>query len=321
MKTCLIYGHDGLDLDVTYNLTSFYKGLGFNVFFSRKLHNADLLVVLRALDLEIDISAFHYSLVHIYDYTGWDYDAFIRTIDHRITFIFCTSETKKTRISEKLNFPQNQIFIALPPVDITLWSKKLKDVKYNLVHIGNSKEFTDTDIIKVQFNEAIGYFKPHVWGSGWRVSNELYHGKAGLFQVSSIYSKSKFALGLMYPFQREVTFSGRFWHAPLNGCFLLSEPGLFTQKIPGIIETDYSINDIKNKTEGNFDRKTLQKESQEFWKKEYSITLGCVTSTLGYIRHNHFYARNFFPFLYLRGFNILIKCYQKARLSYLIKRK
>lgn len=321
MKTCLIYGHDGLDLDVTYNLTSFYKGLGFKVFFSRKLYKADLLVVLRALDLEIDISAFHYSLVHVYDYTGWDYDAFVRTIDHSITFIFCTSEIKKARLTEKLNFPQDQIFIALPPVDVTLWSKKLKDVKYNLIHIGNFKEITEIDNINVQFNKAIGHFKIHVWGSGWMVNNDLYHGKAGLFQVSSIYSKSEFAFGLMYPFQREVTFSGRFWHAPLNGCFLLSEPGLYTQKMPGIIETDYSINDVTKKIEGNFDRKTLQKESQEFWEKQYRITLGYVTPTLSFIKNNNFYAGNYLTFLYLRGLNILIKCYQKSRLSYFIKRK
>ena len=173
----------------------------------------------------------------------------------------------------------------------------------------------------MRFNEAIGHFKPHIWGSGWMVNNELYHGKAGLFQVSSIYSKSEFAFGLMYPFQREVTISGRFWHAPLNGCSLLSEPGLYTQKIPGIIETDYSINDITKKIERNSDRKTLQKESQEFWEKQYRITLGYVTSTLSILRNNHFTVIDFFIFLYLRGFNILIKCYQKSGLSCLVKRK
>ena len=321
MKTCLIYGNDGLDLDVTYNLSSFYKGLGFKVFFSGKLYNADLLIVTRALDLEIDMSAFHYSLIHVYDYTGWDFDNFVRTVDHRMTFIFCTSETKKARLTEKLNFPPSQIFLALPPVDVILWSKKLKDVKYHLIHIGNFKPISDTDNIKVQFNKAISFFKPHIWGKGWMVNNDLYHGKAGLFQVSSIYSMSEFALGLMYPFQREHTYSGRFWHAPLNGCYLLSEPGLYSQKVPGIIETDYSINDISEKIERNSDRKTLQKESQEFWNKQYDITLGYVASSLSNLKNNKFNANYFFTFLWLRVFNILIKWYQKAGLSTLFKRK
>ncbi len=56
MKTCLIYGHGGLDLDVTFNLLYFYKRLGFKTYFSEKLYDADLLVVVRAINKVLDLT-------------------------------------------------------------------------------------------------------------------------------------------------------------------------------------------------------------------------------------------------------------------------
>lgn len=321
MKTCLIYGHDGLDLDVTYNLRSFYRKLGFRVFFSRILYDADILVVTRALDREINLSGMHYALIHVYDYTGWDYDAFVRSVDQGKTYIFCTSESRKERLINQLNFPEDKIFIALPPVDVTIWCKKLKDLKYPKVHIGNFKQIADNDTIRILFNEALTHLNIHIWGSGWKGFNKLYHGKAGLFQVSSIYSKSEFAFGLMYPFQRGNTFSGRFWHAPLNGCSLLSEAGYFTSKIPGIIETDYSLDDIKEKTDCKTDRKKVQKESIEFWEKQNEITLGYIKITLISFKEQRFSTLNYLNFIHKKICNTLFKCYQKSGLSRFIIRK
>jgi hypothetical protein len=323
LKTCLIYGHDGLDLDVTYNLQSFYRRLGFKVFFSKNLYNADLLVVIRAFDRESNISNHNFKLIHIYDYAGWDYDAFVYTIDHSRTYIFCTSEARKERLTAKLNFPGDRIFIALPPVDIEIWSKKLKHPDYRLVHIGNFKPIIDLDKTRDLFYQAINHFNVQVWGTEWKgLKKELCHGKAGLFEVSSIYSKSEYAFGLMYPFQREVTFSGRFWHAPLNGCCLFSEPGLFTQKIPGIIETDYSFADIGIKIEERIDRKKVQKKAIEFWEYQKMITLEYVRSTLvGIFEKHKFNASIFLNFFCIRIINILIKCYQKSGMSGLIIRK
>jgi hypothetical protein len=313
MKTCLIWGNDGLDLDLTYNLVSFYKDLGFNVFFSWTLHKADLLIVTRAMDRGTDVSSFNFRLVHIYDYTGWDYDSFLLNTDPHKTFIFCTSEEKKARLAEKNNFPGDHIFVAFPPVDTAQWSKKLKKLKYEFVHIGNHKPIIGSDKFKEKFDEAIVHFRPHLWGSGWRIKDKSYRGKAGLFRVSSIYSGSRFAFGLMFPFQRDVTFSGRFWHAPLNGCILLSEPGVYAGKMPGVIETDYSIEDIVRKTSGNFDRKEVQEKAQEYWKKQNSNTMGHVKPTLLMITDDYFILNKFLLYIRFRAFNILIKLYQKCK--------
>jgi hypothetical protein len=125
MKTCLIYGHNGLDLDVVFYIRSFYRKLGFKVFFSDKLCDADLLVVVRAVDKPINIKPYNFLQVHVFDYGGWDYDAFINSINHNITYIFCTSELKRKRLINLLNFPTSHTYIALPPVDINIWSKKI----------------------------------------------------------------------------------------------------------------------------------------------------------------------------------------------------
>lgn len=314
MKTCLIYGQNGLDLDVTLNLRSFYKKLGLKVFFSDKLHPADLLVVVRAVDKEINIEPFNYSLVHVYDYGGWDYDAFVQTIDHSKTFIFCTSEAKKERLIEKLNFPKKQVYIALPPVDTSLWSKAIKKIKYDFVHIGNFKPIVDEDIFKLRFNKAISYFRSNLWGLGWKSNEEVYHGKAGLFEVSKIYAQSKFSFGLMYPFQREVTFSGRFWQAPLNGCFLFSEPGLYSQKIPGVIETDYTIKDINNKLNQMTSSLELQQKAKQFWENQSNITLSYVKPTFKLLEKNNFKIVKYLSFIKLSVINILKVYYQKLLL-------
>lgn len=321
MKTCLIYGHNGLDLDVTLNLCSFYRRLGFKVFFADKLYDADLLVVLRAVDAEIDISPYHYSLIHVYDYVGWDYDAFVNTVGHSITFIFCTSPKKRERLIRELHFPEENVFVALPPVDVKLWSKSIKDVQYEIVHIGNFKPISNGDPIKQLFNEAIIHFKTNVWGMGWTIDKNYYHGRTTLFTVSSIYAKSKFALGLMYPFQRDVTFSGRFWQAPLNGCSVFSEYGLFTSNLPGVIETDYSINDLERKIEKKVDRIALQIKAREFWIKKYEETLNLVMPTFMIMKDTGFNWKKLCLYGYLSMNNIFRLYYQKWSLFKIIKNK
>jgi hypothetical protein len=318
MKTCLIYGHNGLDLDVTLNLRSLYRQLGFKVFFSDKLLDADLLVVVRAVDKPININVFSFLQVHVFDYGGWDYDSFVNSINHKITYIFCTSELKRIRLINLLNFPESQVYIALPPVDTNIWSKKIKEVQYEIVHIGNYKPINEVDSIKVRFNEILSYFKINVWGLGWQLDTNLYHSKVGLFDVSNIYSSSKYALGLMYPFQRDVTFSGRFWHAPLNGCCVFSEKGLYTSKIPGVIETDYTIEDFEHKSSIKIDRFALQEESIKFWATKNRQTISLISEILDQVSFNSLGTKKYLIYFFYFLHNTFREFYQKFSLFKLI---
>lgn len=282
MKTCLIYGQNGLDLDVALNLVAFYKNLGFKTYFSEKLLDANLLVIVRAVDHPLNISDKNYGQVHMYDYGGWGYDACVESLPYEKTYIFTTSEKHKDHIITTLDFPKKQIFIALPPVETKIWVEKSNSKTYDFVHIGNFKKIEDKDEVRERFNQAMLHLNTNIWGMGWDALQlgKKYHGKAGLFDVSKIYSKAKYALGLMYPFQRAVTFSGRFWHAPLNGCYLLSEPGLYSKEFPGIIETNYHTEEIGNLTSKLDDAPVLQQKAIQFWENQKKMHFDLIKSIL-----------------------------------------
>jgi hypothetical protein len=307
-------------MDVTYNLRSFYSKLGFRVFFSRSLHDADLLVVTRPLDKVVNTRGFRFSLVHVFDYTGWSFDRFVHSFDYSITYIFCTSDAGRERLVNKLGFPGDHAFIALPPVDVSLWCRRLRRIKYKLVHIGNFKHLTSPDEYQERFIKAIRQMNINLWGLGWKdFGNRLYNGRVGLFGVSRVYSESEYSLGLMYPFQRDVTYSGRFWHAPLNGCCLLSEPGYYTKLIPGIVETDYSAPDIKGKIQLITDREKIQQDSSRFWKAEYYKTQTLVLNTLKEFNTVYFSWRRLAVFGYMSFLNTLMRIWQQAGISALLR--
>jgi hypothetical protein len=312
MNTCLIYGHSGLDLDVTMNLVAFYRRYGFVVMFSNKLYDANLLVVIRGVDRLIDFPNYSYDLVHVYDYGGWDFDALLRSLPKEISYVFCTSAEKAYRIGQ-LGFPFENIFLALPPVEICLWKKKIKKVKQFAVHIGNYKPIDASDGMKVRFNNALNRLDVNIWGLNWQVviDKSRYHGKIGLFNVSDVYASSVFGLGLMYPFQRNVTFSGRFWQAPLNGCHVFSEPGLYTAEMPGIVETDYSVDDLESKFAGIIDRQALQVAAVDYWKSQHEKTSRYVNSTLRKIKVRKFSIGYLIMVFILRRLNQLRILYQK----------
>jgi hypothetical protein len=269
MKRCLIFGQNGLDLDVTLNLVAFYKKLGFDTIFSTKLTKADLLVIVRPIDAPLVISKFGYTQIHIYDYVGWLYDACLKSLDLGITYIFTTNEKQRKYLLDTIRMPKDHVYVSLPPVECSLWVEKSVIRKYKYVHVGNYKKIRENDEFRDRFNSAMEKLGVDIWGISW-VKSDLYnyHGKAGLFNVSKIYAKSKCALGLMYPFQREVTYSGRFWHAPLNGCLLVSEPGLYTKYFPGVIETDYTLKDLSKINLEIIDHQKIQSEAIAFWCRQ-----------------------------------------------------
>jgi hypothetical protein len=62
----------------------------------------------------------------------------------------------------------------------------LRILNYNILYIGNYKQIIENDPIKEIFNETISYFKTCIWGLGWHLDKNLYHGQASLSDVSKI---------------------------------------------------------------------------------------------------------------------------------------
>lgn len=269
MKTCVIYGQNGLDLDVALNLTVFYKKLGFKTIFSSKLIGANLIVILRAVDSPLVLpEGFWYDQMHIYDYGGWEYESFIRSVDKSKAFFFTTSPEMSEKLKGEFSIDENKVSIMLPPVEVELWVSKVRKKEYDFVHIGNFKKDIQ-DLYRTNFLNTLDELNVKIWGLGWPERfKRNYLGKAGLFEVSKIYSKSKLALGLMYSFQRSTTFSGRFWHAPLNGCCLLSEPGKYSRAFPGVIEVEYNSTLNLATKFTHLDNQAIQNEAIGFWRKE-----------------------------------------------------
>jgi hypothetical protein len=183
---------------------------------------------------------------------------------------------------------KENVEILLPPVYTKHWvSRKKLKAKYLVTHIGNYKPYYagQGDPYAREFMKQIDSEFVHVWGRGWpnTPGREIKIKKASLYSVSAIYKKSLLALGMMYPFQRDLTISGRYWHAPLNGAYVLSEPNFLASSIPGVLETTYE-NDfdevISNITIES--RNELQKKSKIYWDENYRDSLQIVGNKLNF---------------------------------------
>ena len=287
MRTCLIYGQNGLDLCVTFNCYFFYKEFFDSVVFSTTLFSADVLIILRGIDEPLKLKDHEFSKIFIYDYVGWPIAGLIKSIDKEKLVLFTASNVTKNIYIEEFKLLDRQIYVDYPPVKVSLWSRKIIEVKYDFVHVGNFKKVETPDDYNMKFHELLQKLTVHIWGMSWPESFKkiTYHGKAPLFIVPDIYRMAHIALGIMYPFQREVTFSSRFWQGPLNGCLILSEPGGLTKQIPGILETDFDMSEIKRIKKLNIqERMHLKKQATDFWENHFESHKLLLSRELGDIK-------------------------------------
>jgi hypothetical protein len=277
MRFGLLFGADGFDPDVVVNATRAYRKLGFMLVPSNEIREDFALIVVirppnRAIEFPVN------SVVHIWDYVGSEISLFLGSLPKRDNVhIFVSSMHRFNALATQLVGQIINSRVMLLPVAVSIWSKSPKKLKHEVVHIGNLKGPLRSmgDQESQIFLERVREMKADVWGLGW---DDLrfgirYHGKAKLSTVSRIYSRSSLALGIMYPFQRNITISGRFWHAPLNGCALLTE-SLPELAMPGVIsELSKNPTDLKS-------RKLLREEARAFWLSHESDVLNHLEGTL-----------------------------------------
>lgn len=270
-----MYGHDGFDVDVLRNLQSLYSGLNFKIAISKDLIPADLLVIQRAPCAALDLR--QYEAVHLYDYVANDLTELLQSCkEHPALLIFASSTARRGQILEKFPELTDKIHVSAPPVDTHLWvsSNLYRATKYEVVHIGNHKPYYSggADVYATRFLSLLQNTGVHVWGVGWDsvLKAEYWHGRSSIGKVSNLYGSSRIALGMMYPHQRGVSLSGRFWHAPLNGCQLISEPSIFSGKIPGVISSDYAQNPAAVLLQNPVDRLKLANDAAAFWDDAFA---------------------------------------------------
>lgn len=247
--TCVIVGEDGHDACVTSNLILFYVELGFKVFLSKTIIPADLVVITRfhensALEAK---SLQKGTPIHIYPYVGEHPEELCKKLADFPVTIFSPSAALLPQIGGTLNF------LVPPPVAPSFWfGTSPIEREYRFAHIGHLKPPSKEpwkereDLIA-----ALGHPESYVWGRGWEKLANIAHpnDEISIDLVSKTYGRSKFALGLMYPFQiKSQTFSSRVWQAPLAGAALIGEksmvapfPGVYPLGLDGLEEKAATI--------------------------------------------------------------------------------
>ncbi|MGM7777337.1 glycosyltransferase family protein [Arthrobacter sp. KNU-44] len=226
-------------------------------------------------------------MVHLYDYVANDISLLLNSCgDHPGLLIFASSAARRNELLERFPELSEKIRVSAPPVCSRLWKSNHLGgkPKYDLVHIGNYKPYysESRDEYASRFLKLVQLGRVHVWGAGWedRLDGEYCHGRLGISKVSEIYAKSRVALGMMYPNQRTVSLSGRFWHAPLNGCHIISEPSVFADDLPGVLSSEYI--DAPNPHDfSEASRVRLQSHAVRYWDDAFQALKTVIENHMG----------------------------------------
>lgn len=269
--TAVIYGQDGFDLDVVANLRAFYSRLGYSVVASRTLIPSDVLVVHRPRD--VAFPGFRdFGALHVYDYVGGSVSAMIDSVaDVQSVAVVVPSGRRAAEWRER----GRNVIVAPLPVIADLWEvPPVSTDTVSAVHVGNFKaSYLDgSDARALGFVNSVTSGRVEVWGRGWggRIPEANWHGPAKLSRVSRLYASTPVALGMMYPFQRGETYSGRFWQAPLSGARLLSEVGAPGFDFPGVrtYESASELEELLNRVPSLAERSELRRRASQYWREK-----------------------------------------------------
>ncbi|MEY4353105.1 MAG: hypothetical protein RLZZ609_1346 [Cyanobacteriota bacterium] len=253
-STCSILSFDYLDFDVYLNTRTLYTLAGFKITPPSLTYSSlDLLVVLRGIPTQ-SFGAFS-GVLHVFDYVrelSIDYSLFFPNASE-IVYVSLVSPSH-LRLVDRFVYGYVPVF---PPI----WrspSFKAKDPKP--VHIANYKPMNN-DSYQQQLVNLIHNRSVNVYGAKWDRIN-INAAPVSYLTANYYLSKSLICFGLMYPYQRGKSLSGRMWQAPLQGCLVISEAATNIFDCPGIVEvTQFSSGLILKNT----DPLSLSIQASNFW--------------------------------------------------------
>ena len=246
-----------VDLEAYLNVRLFYESAGYRVFRNRPARGADLLVVLRG---SREASDHEYAgIIHIYDYVKE------HKIDWKAHFpnagkIFLISPTPPES-SEGITYIKGYL-----PVVPDLWQATFEKKESRPVHISHFKRIGEDkyqqDLVRLIKS---GLVRAH--GLRWdRVG--IWTKPLSFWEADKILADSSICYGLMYPYQRGKTLSGRMWQAPLKGCFVISEALTNISNCPGVIEVDgFSADNLAAIDHSTEKCRALSTDAAEYWRK------------------------------------------------------
>ncbi len=297
MKKVLIYSPGSFDIEVLNNVIQFYSGLGFicQICYGKikRKYKVSRFIYLRDPLNGNSLELVSSEICDIFDYS--------KTIDENSLSCLFNYFTEVNYISltrPAPNFSCDYNYIkGYHPVITNLWANKISKKDISLIYIGSRKSsirFNKEDNVYMEFeNLLLDKYSSRdikVYGNGWK-DLDIKIVKLNMSKVSTYYSKSKAALGVLWDIQRYRTLNSRYFYAPLNGCLLFCEDKSNLLDVPGIYGYDEMESIVENfSIEQSVD---LQLKAIDFWDKENHK----IASQLSLHENNIFFARTFNSFL------------------------
>ncbi len=123
--------------------------------------------------------------------------------------------------------------------------------------------------VNVLANKFIESYEITIFGGRWQrigvASRSLSY-----WQANRLIAASSSCFGLMYPYQRGRSLSGRMWQAPINGCFVISEAGTNPHALPGLIEAESFGPQEANRHFSLEECRRLSEQASAFWRNQTS---------------------------------------------------
>ena len=214
-----------------WNVKLFYLAAGFSVSStgSAPTDSVDLLVVLRGNPGLTHQG--HRGDVHVYDYVkelrvDW------RTCFPQARRIELISLFRPESLAPGIRWVQGYL-----PVIPEFWQQTpFRKKEGRPLHIANFKPLGDDPYQRdLGLLARRGLIRVH--GANWDRLGLRTHGLSYL-EANRLLAEAWCCYGLMYPYQRGSTLSGRMWQAPLHGCLVISEKGTNPLGLPGILEVE-----------------------------------------------------------------------------------
>ncbi|MFZ9753222.1 MAG: hypothetical protein ACO3B3_06695 [Cyanobium sp.] len=265
--SCRIVSSDYLDRDVYLNICGFYEAAGFRLI--EAAGDPDLLVVLRGDNGSADQG--FAGPIHLYDYVReYRVDWARRYPAARSIALISLEQPPRAPTDPRLRHVR-----AYLPVIPELWTCPSPARRGGPVHVSNYKRMPG-DPFQEQLLALIRSGRVRVHGGRW----ELVGVRArplSYRQANRLIAASSSCFGLMWPYQRGTTLSGRMWQAPLNGCFVFSEPGTDLLGCPGVLERPRFDADTASLAFPHERGAALAREAAAFWRSHTEA----IASALG----------------------------------------
>jgi hypothetical protein len=233
-KNCCFLFFDYTDYDVFLNARIFYRLAGYNLTSSKKLLQSDLLVIFRGIPDAIYSE--YRGVIHVYDYVC-EHKYNIREYFPNASSILVVS------IHQHLsNESWSRPIYGYLPVIPSLWQFRLPFTRRSStpIHVSNYKPLID-DAYQDQLIALAKSGKMRIYGGKWdRV--EIKAHPLSYLAANLKLAESYICYGLMYPYQRGKSLSGRMWQAPIQGCLVVSEKSTNPFFCPGVLEvSDFNV--------------------------------------------------------------------------------